>query len=1143
MEQEGRAAKGALDLSDERQEGQDNPCILVVDDEPAIVRVLQVMLERQGFTVLVATSGETAIELIKVRPIHLVVLDIMMPEVDGVAVCRHIKADPSLRHIPIILLTAKDSLQDKVFGLEMGADDYMTKPFSGEELVARINAHLRIRRMAREVLQRNRELSLLNALTEAGGHTLDQEEVARAALEKIGELEEVKSAYILLQDPGGGGARVVGHDLPASREQTPATIEEEVLREGRLRCYPDVSQAPDLVPVPIPAGAGSFLIIPLTAPGWVRGALGLFSRLPTRFGEEEMRLFTAVGRHLTIALANAALYSSLARQVRQVQALYHVSASPAVDQVIRTIVECFLEAMRVDRCAITLHAGGEAPGHLIVGYDRSREDPWVQRVELSLDRYPEIRRVLETQQPLIIPDMAKEPLLEPVRDILLSLQIRSMVTIPLLAQEQILGVVTLSSRGPARHFTRGEIDFCQSLANQAAFVIANTRLYEETLKGKEYLGTILEINKKIGMTTETSDLLQTIADEAARLLQVDGVGFRLVEGDFLVSAAMSGVARHIMLRPRLKIGESLSGQAAAENHPIIVSDVVAASSWVKEHHTAAIRQGVKSAMFVPVRFGGRVIGVLNIYAKGNRQFTQRDVDLAMVFADQAAIALERTRLLQETQARAEKLRALIEVGKAVSSSLELEAVLHTIAGAAVPVMRATACNVMLLDETGEQLLWKAQVGFPQAYRRIGRSSVRASLAGQVVTEEKPLAVVDRTTDPRAAHPDLAKEHGLTSFLGVPVKVREKIIGVISVSTKEPRHFTEEEISLLSTFADQAAIAIGNARVYQQIQRYASTLAELYKSTLQVSASLDVDETLHKIVENVVAASEAASSNIILFDELGQISHLVGWQVGEIEARPDGLSRQVWETGRPVVLPDFATTPPGMINPQLLALGRRAAVCLPLQVREQVRGVMWVHYNEPRRLVEEDLHLLSSFANQAAIAIENAHLFAETRRLANTDELTGLYNHRYFYQLLGAEVKRALRYDRSLSLIMLDIDHFKQFNDRHGHLVGDEALRRLAQTLRKNSRGVDMVARYGGEEFAIILPETDLGQAAIQAERLRAAAAEQQWPEGQLTISLGVAALTENMTRVEDLVREADWALYQAKAAGRNQVCLGSPPSR
>lgn len=348
---------------------------------------------------------------------------------------------------------------------------------------------------------------------------------------------------------------------------------------------------------------------------------------------------------------------------------------------------------------------------------------------------------------------------------------------------------------------------------------------------------------------------------------------------------------------------------------------------------------------------------------------------------------------------------------------------------------------------------------------------------------------------------------------------------------------------MSVFASQAAIAVANARAYEQIQWYASTVAELYEAATQVSGSLDLDETLQKIARGAAASMDAVSSTIILFDEFGEVTHVVDWEVGEIEARKDGISRQVWGTGRPVVLPDFAKTPIGMINPRLLALGRAAGVCLPLQVRERIRGVMWVHYNEPRRIVEEDLHLLASFGNQAAMAIENARLFTETRRLANTDALTGLYNHRYFYHLLDAEVKRARRYGRPLSLIMLDIDRFKEFNDQYGHLAGDEALRSLAQILRKNSRRVDTVARYGGEEFAIILPETDLAQAGVQAERLRASAEEHQWREGHLTISLGAAALTPEMTRVEDLVRDADRPLYHAKAAGRNQVCLSSPLPR
>jgi diguanylate cyclase (GGDEF)-like protein len=214
---------------------------------------------------------------------------------------------------------------------------------------------------------------------------------------------------------------------------------------------------------------------------------------------------------------------------------------------------------------------------------------------------------------------------------------------------------------------------------------------------------------------------------------------------------------------------------------------------------------------------------------------------------------------------------------------------------------------------------------------------------------------------------------------------------------------------------------------------------------------------------------------------------------------------------------------------------------PLIVGKTVIGMLAVDNVQPDFFDERHVRLVTAFADQVALAINNARLFSEVQKLAHTDGLTGLHNRYHFMELSQHEFMRARRYNQSLAAIMIDIDHFKQVNDTYGHAAGDEVLRTVAWRCKKAVRQIDILGRYGGEEFTTLVLNADLQGVLIVAERLRRCIAETPIDSSQgpiqITISLGVVILDQDCKNLDDLLHRADQALYAAKQAGRNQVSI------
>ncbi|HEY3426764.1 MAG TPA: diguanylate cyclase [Negativicutes bacterium] len=510
------------------------------------------------------------------------------------------------------------------------------------------------------------------------------------------------------------------------------------------------------------------------------------------------------------------------------------------------------------------------------------------------------------------------------------------------------------------------------------------------------------------------------------------------------------------------------------------------------------------------------------------------------------LATANAKLYQDSEQQCNMLEdTLAKIGTIISSQLNLKDTLDAIVDMVADMMHARQSLLALSNNDQCHLHVLATYGIntpPTALPLLN------SLGGQVLEQKKALIIGDISLHPEMFRPQLIFS-SIRSIICAPLVNDGQITGIIEAYSSDIDAFSPRDALLLTAIAHHAGAAIASAMMYEETKLRLEE--EKFLSEIAHASAATIDP--NTIMEHCTSHTFEALNADIGLGLLGSNSEgkLVFITAVNFECTLTTIDlyhypklAEIIDTLKPAI----ATT--DIFSPLAMSCDKntpRYLMILPLAVNQRLLGVIllgWKRFTTVELLTNR-ISFAALMAQQIALGLEKAQLYIQVKSMALSDGLTGLANRRNFDMFLKTELRRAASLKRPLSLIMLDLDKFKIYNDTYGHPTGDKLLTQIGQILHNTVRSIDLPARYGGEEFSVILPECSGSEATAIAEKIRQIIEKEHFPDSigtfnaSITASLGVATYDPAMLitdpDMEKIIEVADKALYQAKQQGRNRI--------
>jgi GAF domain-containing protein len=775
------------------------------------------------------------------------------------------------------------------------------------------------------------------------------------------------------------------------------------------------------------ARAGGYrgcLGVPMVREGQVTGVIFVARATPGYFADTQVELLKTFADQAVIAVENVRLFKeldarnhdlteALEQQTATSEILRVMSSSPTdVRPVFDTIAKSAVKLCDGMHSAVTRLEGGLI--HLVASHNWSLEGmavserlfpmpPEQDHLTAHAIRDNRIIHIHRMHDDLAVPATSRE--------LAIAQGYQTLLIVPILREARAVGaIIVAKAQGP---FSESQVELLKTFAEQALIAIENVRLFKELearnldlTEALEQQTATAEILRVISTSpTDIQPVLDTVVKSAARFCGADDAEIYL-SGERLTVSAHYGPIPSPVGRGIEIVRGSVAGRAVLDRRAVHVDDLQAETEEFPVGSAMAREFGYRSALVVPLLREGTAVGTINLRRTEVRPFTDKQTALLQTFADQAVIAIENVRLFKELEVRNRDLTVALEQQTATSeilrvisrSQTDVQPVFDTIVTSAVTLCDGLFSALFQFD--GELINQVAQHNFTpealeQARRLYPTRPSRAHGSGRTILDRAVVHIPDVELDPEYQHQALPRAIGMRSGLFVPMLREGAPIGVIMVARAAPGPFSDNEIDLLKTFADQAVIAVENVRLFKELQARTGELTQsvekltaLGEISQALSSTLDVETVLDTIVSHASQLAGGAGSAIFEYDEAAEQFELRAthnYEAGFVEAlraaplrKGEGLMGRAAEMREPIQVPDISQ--PGAyqssLRDTLIRFGYRALLSVPLLREEQIIGNLSLTRKAPGEYSTEVIEVLKTFATQSALAIQNARLFRE-----------------------------------------------------------------------------------------------------------------------------------------------------------------------